>query len=179
MKILKKWWFWVILVVVFIVIANGGNKNTPQKVGEKSVAANTTAKADTNAPKIFKIGDVIQLNNFKITVNGIRTLTQDKSGFMKADKGNEFLLINCTIENISKEEQTISSMLMFKVVDKDGMSYNQELFTDANGQLDGTIGATRKIKGEYVVQVPKGKTGLELEFDSSLFTGGQIIVKLR
>ena len=54
---------------------------------------------------------------------------------------------------------------------------NQSIVDDANGQLDGTIGAGRKISGEYVVEVPTGATGLELQFDSSLI-GNQIIVTL-
>ena len=68
-------------------------------------------------------------------------------------------------------------MIMFKVVDQDGRAMNQSIVDDANGQLDGTIGAGRKISGEYVVEVPTGATGLELQFDSSLI-GNQIIVTL-
>lgn len=68
--------------------------------------------------------------------------------------------------------------MMFKIVDKDGRSYDQALFTDANGQLDGTVGSGRKITGEYCVQVPQGQTGLELEFNSSLINNQQIIVSL-
>jgi hypothetical protein len=46
------------------------------------------------------------------------------------------------------------------------------------GQLDGQIGVGRKITGVYVVEVPKGTTGLELEVDGSLRSSGQVIVKL-
>lgn len=58
------------------------------------------------------------------------------------------------------------------------MSYNQSIFTDANGHLDGTVGSTRKIKGEYCVEVPRGQTGLELEFNSSFIGNQQVIVEL-
>ena len=183
-SIFKRWWFWLIVIIVIIIgAANAGGNDTPKKVGTNQPASSSSEskedKVETNAPKIFKIGDVIQLKDFKVTVNGIRTATQDKDGIIKAESGNEFLLVDCTIENISKENQSVSSMLMFKVVDKDGRNYQQEIFTDAKGQLDGDIAPTRKITGEYVVQVPKDKKGLELEFDSSLFLGGQVIVELR
>ena len=46
------------------------------------------------------------------------------------------------------------------------------------GQLDGTIGVGRKLSGVYVVEVEEGKTGLELEFDSSFISGQKIVVKL-
>lgn len=51
--------------------------------------------------------------------------------------------------------------------------------TAANaGQLDGTIGAGRKLTGVYVVEVEEGKTGLELEFDSSFIRGQKLVIKL-
>ena len=34
------------------------------------------------------------------------------------------------------------------------------------------------MTGAYVVEVPKGTTGLEVEFDGSLLSSGQVIVKL-
>ena len=172
--IYKRVWFWVIIVIVLIGVAGASSSSNdkPKKVD------NTEQSDKSNAPEIFNVGDTIELKDFKVTVNGVRTTTQDSSGFQKADDGKEYFLVNCTIENISDKEQTVSSVLMFKVVDQNGMSYDQKLFTDAEGQLDGTIAPTRKITGEYCVEVPQGQTGLELEFDSSFIGRQQIIVKL-
>ena len=109
-------------------------------VGCTSVSTETPTKVDntattdqSNAPQTFKIGDTIKLKNFNVTVNGVRSLTQDSKGFIKASEGKEFFLVDCTVENISDKEQSLSSMLMFKVVDKEGQSYNQSIFTEANG----------------------------------------------
>ncbi|MBO3312873.1 DUF4352 domain-containing protein [Clostridium perfringens] len=124
----------------------------------------------------FKVGDTIQTKDFKITVNKVET--SEGGEFVKPKDGNEFIKVDITIENTSKEEQNVSSMIMFKVVDKDGRSYNQAIVEDQNGQLDGKVAPGRKMTGEYVVEVPKGATGLQLEFDSSLLTGGQVIVDL-
>ncbi|ELC8400432.1 DUF4352 domain-containing protein [Clostridium perfringens] len=124
----------------------------------------------------FKVGDTIQTKDFKITVNKVET--SEGGEFVKPKDGNEFIKVDITIENTSKEEQNVSSMIMFKVVDKDGRSYNQAIVEDQNGQLDGKVAPGRKMTGEYVVEVPKGATGLQLEFDSSLLTSGQVIVDL-
>ena len=156
-----------------LIGCTGATTETPTKVDSK------TTTDQSNAPQTFKIGDTIQLKNFNVTVNGVRSLAQDSKGFTKASEGKEFFLVDCTVENISDKEQSISSMLMFKVVDKEGQSYNQSIFTEANGQLDGSVAPTRKIKGEYCVEVPTGKTGLELVFDSTFLSGGQVIVELR
>ncbi|MFL0245540.1 DUF4352 domain-containing protein [Candidatus Clostridium stratigraminis] len=169
----------VTTLVLAIFIVGCSNGNTPTKVGENNTAttsSNTDTKSET---KTFKVGDVVQLKNLKITVNKVYTV-KPTDVFKPAD-GKDFFAVDCTIENTSKDSQAISSMIMFKVVDKDGRSceYSITGLSAANaGQLDGEVGAGRKMTGVYVVEVPKGQTGLELEFDSSFLTGGQVIVKL-
>lgn len=168
----------VILVFVVLGIIGttiGGGKDQPTKVGEsKSTSTSTSSKAVT---KTFKIGDVVQLKDNKVTVNKVRT-GNGAEGMSPGD-GNEYFYVDCTIENTSKEEQTISSILMFKVQDKDGRACEIAIPGDQNGQLDGKVAAGQKISGEYVVKTTQGKTGLQLIFDSSvLSTGGQIVVNL-
>jgi len=171
----------IIALVIIGGIAAAGGENEPKKVGENNTATTSTSNVENKKAetKIFKVGDVVQLNDFKITVNKVYTVKGDD--FAKPKDGNEFVAIDCTVENISDKEQVVSSIVMFKVVDKDGRACEYSLTgqTAAKaGQMDGTVGAGRKMTGVYVVEVPKGTTGLELEFNSSLLTGGQVIVKL-
>lgn len=173
----------VLLVVAMLGIIGGcsSKQDQPTKVAENTSTSSKPASEDTkkNEPKTFKVGDVVQLKDYKITVNKVYPVSGNE--FAAPKDGNEFIAIDCTVENISKEEKTVSSLVMFKVVDKDGRACEYSLMgqTAANaGQLDGTIGVGRKLSGVYVVEVPKGKTGLELVFDSSLLTGGQVIVTL-
>lgn len=163
---------------------NRVNKQIGTKVSnEQTTSTNgkpaTSSESKKNETKTFKVGDAIQLKDYKIIVNKVYNV--QGTDMAKPKDGNEFVAIDCTVENISNKEQALSSMIMFKVVDKDGRACEYSLMgqTAANaGQLDGQIGVGRKITGVYVVEVPKGKTGLELEFDSSLLTGGQVIVTL-
>ena len=173
----KKIWFWIVAIIIVAGIGGAGS-NEPKVVSEGEGSTTETSQIQQNNSskvKTFKIGDVIELDDFRVTVNGIRT--SNGSQFIKPSEGNEYLYIDATVENISNEQQVVSSMIMFKVVDQDGRAMNQSIVDDANGQLYGTIGAGRKISGEYVVEVPTGATGLELQFDSSLI-GNQIIVTL-
>lgn len=177
----KKWWFWLIAVIVVVGIA-GGDSDEPKVVETGGTAANSGEEATTEEsstqPTTFNIGDTIELNNFRVTVNGIRT-SMGKDFFVP-EEGKEFFIVDVTVENISDSDQTISSIMMFDIVDPDGRKLQQSVsaFGLINGQLDGTVGAGRKITGEYAVEVPQGQTGLELEFNASLFTGKQIIVTL-
>lgn len=151
----------------------GCGSDTPKKVEDQNQKQEQQQESKVET---FKVGDTIQTKDFKITVNKVET--SEGGEFVKPKDGNEFIKADITIENISKEEQNVSSMIMFKVVDKDGRSYNQAIVEDQNGQLDGKVAPGRKMTGEYVVEVPKEATGLQLEFDSSLLTSGQVIVDL-
>lgn len=169
----------VILVLLGAIGSALGGDKQPAKVGENNSTTPASAEKKSEGPKTFNVGDVVQLKDLKITVTKIYTVKGDE--FSKPKDGNEFLAIDCTVENTSDKEQAISSIMMFKVVDKDGRACEYSLLgqTAAKaGQMDGTIGVGRKMSGVYVVEVPKGQTGLELEFDGSLFTGGQVVVKL-
>ena len=158
------------LLMIFTIIISGVSCSSTNK-GAKS----GEAKED-KSPKIYNIGDEIKVDDYKIVVNGIRTATADSSGLLKASEGNEYFLVNVTLENTSDKDKHVSSIMMFKVVDQNGKSYDQSIFTDAEGQLDGTIAPTRKMTGEYCVEVPQGTTGLELEFED--LGSKPVIVKL-
>lgn len=157
--------------VIGASILVGCGSDTPQKVESQKQEQKQENKIET-----FKVGDTVKTKDFNITVN--KVTTSDGGEFIKPKDGNEFLNVDITVENISDQSQGVSSVMMFKVVDKDGRSYNQAFTEKQNGQLDGEVGAGRKMSGEYIVEVPKGSTGLQLEFNSSLLSGGQVIVDL-
>ncbi|UYC93795.1 DUF4352 domain-containing protein [Clostridium perfringens] len=165
----------VVLLSAMVIsgVLVGCGSDTPKKVEDQNQKQEQQQESKVET---FKVGDTIQTKDFKITVNKVET--SEGGEFVKPKDGNEFIKADITIENISKEEQNVSSMIMFKVVDKDGRSYNQAIVEDQNGQLDGKVAPGRKMTGEYVVEVPKGATGLQLEFDSSLLNSGQVIVDL-
>lgn len=149
----------------------GCGSDTPKKVESQGQEQKQENKTET-----FKVGDTVKTKNFNITVNKVET--SEGGEYIKPKEGNEFLKVDITVENISDKSQTVSSVMMFKVVDKDGRSYDQAFAGEQNGRLDGEVGAGRKMTGEYVVEVPKGDTGLQLEFDSSILSSGQVVVDL-
>ena len=165
------------LFIIISIISSGGND-------KPTVVSNTSTKNVTVAtpvakpvePTSFKVGDTIKLNDYTVKVNSA-SVVKNSNEFIVPKAGNEFFAVDCTITNTSNSEQTISSLMMFKIVDKDGRACEMSIGGEG-GQLDGSIGAGRKMTGVYTVEAPKGTTGLELEFDGSLFSAGQIIVKL-
>lgn len=163
------------IIIVIGVIANSGN-NKPALVEPTATKPAVTEKAIV-VDKSFKVGDTVKLNDYTVKVNKASVI-KSTNEFITPKAGMEFFAVDCTIVNTSATEQTISSIMMFKVVDKDGRSCEYAMTAEGGGQLDGTIDAGRKMTGVYTVQAPKGAKGLELEFDASLISSGQVIVKL-
>jgi hypothetical protein len=151
----------IICMVAYFAIGTLGCANV-----KKTIANLTTVTKQE--PTLYNIGETVLLKDFKVTVNGVRTIAAGTSDNIKPKEGNEFFLVDCTIENVSSENKDVSAINIFKVVDTDDVSYDKTLFTDNNGSLKGTIEPTKTIKGEYWLEVPTGKTILELEFEPSL-----------
>lgn len=166
------------VIIVIGVMVNSGN-DKPTLVTPTATKPAVTEKAVVAEPvaKNFKVGDTVKLNDYTVKVNKASVI-KSTNEFIVPKAGKEFFAVDCTITNTSATEQVISSMLMFKVVDKDGRACDFTITDGGGGQLDGTVGAGRKMTGVYTVEAPKGATGLELEFDASFISSGQVIVKL-
>jgi len=134
------------------------------------------AMEETPKTEIFEIGDTIKMGNLQFKVNSVRTSEGDE--FFKPDEGNVYLFVDITIENISNEEENISSLLMFKIVDKDGRSYDIALSGEAKGSVDGSLGAGRKMTGELSFEVPEDIKDFELEINPEIFGTGIAIVRI-
>jgi hypothetical protein len=142
----------------------------------KKIKKESSSKITTQKNKKFKIGDNINLNKVTYTVNG----TRESEGieFQKPKEGNKYFLVDVTIENKSTETKTISSILMFKLLDSKAYNYGITFFTDQKGSLDGEISAGGKLRGEVTFEIPKIEVNLELDIDPSIFGTGKFTVDL-
>ncbi|MGL4382585.1 MAG: DUF4352 domain-containing protein, partial [Bacilli bacterium] len=128
-------------------------------------------------PQVFNIGDVIEVEDFKITVLGTRRDMGKE--YLPPTDGFEFYYVNISVENISKKDQLVSSSL-FAIYNDQGQKMEMNYFANTQGNLFlDTISSGRSVIGEYAIEVPIGAVGYELEFDANMFTTGtKILVKL-
>ncbi len=160
-------WILAIIIPIGVCVAEGGFDNPVVASQENTI---------TQQLQVFNIGDTVEcVDGLKITVNGVRT--SNGGEFMRPIEGNEYIYVDATIENTSDEDKTISSLLMFDVVDYNGKSMDLVLAEDSNGHLDGTIKPGEKLSGEYVVEAPVERAELEFQFDSSL-VGNKVSILL-
>lgn len=137
---------------------------------------NTKADENTDKPvveeskkedKELKVGDTFEQDGLKITVNKIREV-KPTDDFMKPDEGTKWVAADVTIENIGNEDAAISSVLNFKLLDKDGRSFEMAIVTNLNGSLDGALTVGRKMTGETAFSVPMDTQEVELEVNLKL-----------
>jgi hypothetical protein len=174
-KFYKRWWFWLIVVIIlFIAIASSGNK--PQKVGNTSGSQNTTAKQD----EVFKVGDQVKMGSSIVTINKVEY--SQGGQYSKPTAGNEWLNLNITIENTGSTGQGISTLGQMFVRDGDKNSYQVAVTNKAMENpgfgLDGQILANSKRTGWVGFEIPKTATGLQFQYNGSMFGGGNILINL-
>jgi hypothetical protein len=175
----KRWWVWVGgLLVLFIVIGASGSSNTPQKVGSNGDVSAATTKTDEQTT--YKVGDQIKLGSSVITVNSVSV--SHGGQFSKPQSGNEWVNVNLTIQNTGSSQQYVTTLGQMFVRDAQGNSYQvavtDKVMENPNNSLDGAVIANSKRTGWVGFEVPQGATGLQFQYNGSMFGGGTVVVDL-
>lgn len=119
------------------------------------------------------IGDLVEGDNLHLVVEDLTRTTQIGE-FQEADPGNEFLIVQLAIRNVSGDFLTVSNLLQTRVRDDEDYSYDQAFaVTDDPTFNDGQFAPGELERGTIVFEVPDDATGLTLtfDFDFSIFGG--------
>lgn len=174
----KKWWFWL-LVIVLVGGGAGSQLNKPQKVGEKPVEqASGSEKQDepsSNAPEVFKVGDIIKDGDLEVVINSAQ---QTNEGLVAPEEGKAYFVIDATITNTGDKKENISSILMFELKDAEGRNKDMAFGVDTNGSLDGEILPSEKLTGQLAYEVD-AEGELNLYINLSVFGGNTIKINVR
>lgn len=117
-------------------------------------------------------GETAEVNDLKVTLTNVY---QSKgNNYYKPEKGKEFLMIEFTIENKSKSECTISSVLCFSTwcddtlctIDLEALSTGM---LSGKPQLDTIIEPNKKFTGIIGYQVDKEWKKVVIEFSPELY----------
>ncbi len=143
----------VIVLLIIIGVASSGGNSTPTKVGETNT---NTVSTSTQ----YKVGDVIKIGDYTLTVNKATRNWQSPADYDKPEAGKEYVLVEVTITNEGKSSA----------------SYNTETFTMADNKLNsGSLAAGGKITGNLVYDVPQDDAGLKLLFNPTFWSQGVVI----
>lgn len=127
----------------------------------------------TAAPKntTFGLNETAAFKSLKFTATEIKQT--NGSTFFSPDSGNIFVGVKFTVENVSDQSQTVSSILLFEgYVDDVKADYSfTAVCAFEGGQLDGTIAPGKKLTGWYALEVPKDWKTIELHVKSNWLSG--------
>lgn len=136
---------------------------------KKEIASSSDQISETTKPKNeeFGLNEIAVFEDLKFTATELKE--SKGTDFFKPEAGNVFVGVKFTIENISNEEQSVSTLLLFEgYVDdvKCDCSINASCAFD-EGTLDGSVSAGKKLVGWYALEVPKNWKTIELQVQSN------------
>jgi hypothetical protein len=92
------------------------------------------------------------------------------------DDGERWLVLDIELTNTGDASESISSLLMWTLIDADNRSAELAFTGDERGSLDGELGTDRSMRGENAFTVPDDDSDTwELVFEPQLFGFGQAI----
>lgn len=146
--------------------------------GTAAVNSGTTAtgsggSTSTAAAKHFKVGDAVNVGNtYQVTVNSFKTNGGDD--VFQPKSGDEYVIVDVTIKNISSQEQDVSSELNFNFNDATGQKYSETIVDNATPP-DGKVEAGALLRGQLAYEVPTSQHQFNLAFQSDAFSSGETL----
>lgn len=148
----------VLLAILLLASLTGCLDSEPGKEAGGTPQGNAGKEEQT-----FALNETAVFDTLKITATEIKESKGDT--FFSPEDGKVFLGVKFTIENVSDEEQTVSSLLLFDAYADDVSCSISFTASAAFGSetVDGTIAAGKKLVGWYAVEVPKEWQTVELQ----------------
>jgi Ni/Co efflux regulator RcnB len=136
-------------------------------------------EAEDDEDERYTLNDTATFKNIKVTAEEIIVndgWKSDEWSIFEPDDGNKFVAVKFTIENISDEDQSISTILLFEAyVDGIKLEYSFGADSGLDGTLEGNVSSGRKLVGYYGVEVSENSEELELEVKSSWLGSGKAV----
>lgn len=130
---------------------------------EKAEAVSSQESKEEN----YRLNESAVFKDLKFTATEIKE--SDGTDFFVPEAGNVFVGIKFTVENISNEEQAVSTLLLFE-------GYADDIKCDYSlsaacafdeGTLDGSVAPGKKLVGWYALEVPNDWSSIELQVQST------------
>lgn len=154
----------ILVLMMCVSFAACASNKAPSKEVTDASTTNDNSQAD-NQEETFGLNETAVFDNLKFTATALEE--SNGNDFMKPDDGNVFVGVNFTIENISDDEESVSSMLLFDgYADDIKCDYSIDASVVFGNTLDGTIAPGKKLIGYYSLEVPKDWQKIELDVQS-------------
>lgn len=160
----------IVLVLCFAMAGCPAIEDGPIKeayTGNNSSSDNVNTESQKTT---FGLLETAAFSNLKFTALEIKE--SQGNTYLKPDDGKVYVGVKFEVENISNEEQSISSLLLFEAY-VDDVKASQSISGAtalAESTLDGTIAAGKKIIGWYVIEVAENWSEIEINAKAELLS---------
>lgn len=157
----------ILSMVMLMFLTSCSLDDSPQKE-----IGNVSSTISNNDTETFNLNETAAFKDLKFTATEIKT--DRGNDFFKPENGNIFIGIKFTIENVSDEEQAISSILLFDAYADDvkcDYSLTAACVFD-DGTLDGTIAPGKKMVGWYALELSESWGNIELVVKADWLSNG-------
>jgi len=146
------------------------------------VEGGTTTTGGTGGPlvEMFGVGDTVQLGDVRFTVHEVHDPVRPLNPETTLRDDRRWVAVDVEVENISTEEITISSVILFALQDVTHESYAARTPDRNDGfpELDGDIAAGGSRRGTIIFEVPDIARELRLFFAGDVLASGSAQVLL-
>lgn len=157
---MKKWLALVLaLVLCFCMTACLDDMPTKED-------ASPNGGEEAGEEQVFGLNETAVFKTLKFTATEIKESKGED--YFKPEAGKVFVGVNFTIENVSDEEQAVSTLLLFEGYADDvkcDYSLSAACVFD-EGTLDGELAPGKKLVGWYALEVPENWNTIELNVQS-------------
>lgn len=195
-----KYYLFILFLISLLALSGCGSTDTKyvplskvESIQNKIETPVTTpseleAQPENSKIQIFKIGETATDNQLKVTVNSVEyeKMLYFKSAYssipMEISEGNEFLIIDLTIENILSDKiQTPVLNLQTSVTDQDSYSYQLDTASVALDKVydNKDILPGMKKRGKVAYSVPEDSTDLKFIFKFDVFQGKTAVFDIK
>ena len=159
------------LLVLAVCLSLGACDLDTAPPKETASSTDQTNQETETKDENFGLNETAVFESLKFTATELKE--SKGTEFFKPESGNVFVGVKFNIENVSDEEQSVSTMLLFEgYVDdvKCDYSINASCAFD-EGTLDGSIAPGKKMTGWYALEVSKDWSNLEMHVSASWLSG--------
>lgn len=159
----------ITLIAVVATILGGGDKPTIAPDGGSS--QNTPPAS----PDTFSVGDRVEMDDIYVTL--VSVTESNGSKYLKPSEGNVYVICEFTIENESKDDLAVSSMMCFDAYADDfAVSLSIGGITASEkAQLDGSVAAGKKMNGIVAYEVPADWSEFEIHFTPNVYSSKEFV----
>lgn len=162
----------IVLATMIVALCACGASDTNNATTTTAATSQPSQPTPTPQPH-FKVGQLVKVGDtWDVTINSVKTSTGTE--FDTPKPGNVFLLIDVSLKNISSQELTASSLLMFTLRDSTGQQYT-ETFTSFTTSPEGKTPAGSPVRGTLPYEVPTSVHAFQLAFQADPTVPGQAI----